>query len=258
MKGISLLNKHNVEWNAMAVINEYNADYPDEFYQFFKDINCHYIQFTPIVERFHRHPDGRYLASPSELAECQLAEFSVSPEQWGNFLCRLFDLWVKEDVGEYFIQIFDTTLANWTGQQPGVCSLARNCGHAAVMEYNGDVYSCDHFVFPEYKLGNLFSNSLLEMMYSQKQKEFSSIKTHRLPKQCKECPYLFACNGECPKNRFIKTTDGEDGLNYLCKGYRQFFEHVSPYMDFMAYQLKHDLPPANVMEWIRKGMTPYL
>lgn len=247
MQGIHLLNKHQVEWNAMAVVNDYNADYPLEFYHFFKELGCHYIQFTPIVERIHPHADGRHLAHVLQKDE-KLADFSVSPEQWGNFLCTIFDEWVKNDVGEYFIQIFDSTLANWMGAQPGVCTMAPTCGHAGVMEFNGDVYSCDHFVFPEFKLGNIYEKSLIEMMYSEKQIQFGQQKKDSLPNKCKECNYLFACNGECPKNRFLTTEDGEPGLNYLCKGYYQFFDHVAPYMDFMKKELLAERPPANVMK----------
>ena len=247
MQSIHLLNKHQVEWNAMAVVNDYNADYPLEFYHFFKELRCHYIQFTPIVERIHPHADGRHLAHVLQKEE-KLADFSVSPEQWGNFLCTIFDEWVKNDVGEYFIQIFDATLANWMGAQPGVCTMAPTCGHAGVMEFNGDVYSCDHFVFPEFKLGNIYEKSLIEMMYSEKQIQFGQQKKDSLPNKCKECKYLFACNGECPKNRFLTTEDGEPGLNYLCKGYYQFFDHVAPYMDFMKKELLADRPPANVMK----------
>lgn len=247
MQGIHLLNKHQVEWNAMAVVNDYNADYPLEFYHFFKELRCHYIQFTPIVERIHPHADGRHLAHVLQNEE-KLADFSVSPEQWGNFLCTIFDEWVKNDVGEYFIQIFDATLANWMGAQPGVCTMAPTCGHAGVMEFNGDVYSCDHFVFPEFKLGNIYEKSLIEMMYSEKQIQFGQQKKDSLPNKCKECKYLFACNGECPKNRFLTTEDGEPGLNYLCKGYYQFFDHVAPYMDFMKKELLAERPPANMMK----------
>lgn len=247
MQGIHLLNKYQVEWNAMAVVNDYNADYPLEFYHFFKELGCRYIQFTPIVERINAHADGRHLAHALQKDE-NLADFSVSPEQWGNFLCTIFDEWVKNDVGEYFIQIFDATLANWMGAQPGVCTMAPTCGHAGVMEFNGDVYSCDHFVFPEFKLGNIYEKSLIEMMYSEKQIQFGQQKKDSLPDKCKECKYLFACNGECPKNRFLTTEDGEPGLNYLCKGYYQFFDHVAPYMDFMKKELLAERPPANVMK----------
>ena len=248
MRGIALLNKHGVEWNALAVVNDFNADYPLDFYHFFKEIGCRYIQFTPIVERILPHADGRHLACPADSEEIPLADFSVTPAQWGEFLCTIFDEWVRHDVGEYFIQLFDSTLANWVGEQPGVCTLAKSCGHAGVMEYNGDVYACDHFVFPEYKLGNIRTHTLTEMMYSERQQQFGAMKRDGLPTLCRECEYLFACNGECPKNRFLRTATGEPGLNYLCEGYHRFFAHVAPYMDFMKRELLAQRPPANVMK----------
>lgn len=226
MRGINLLKKHGVEWNALAVVNDFNADYPLDFYHFFKEIECRYIQFTPIVERIIPHTDGRTLASPMDAHDAPLADFSVSPAQWGEFLCTIFDEWVKNDVGQYFIQLFDSTLANWAGVQPGVCTMARTCGHAGVMEFNGDVYSCDHFVFPEYKLGNIREKTLVEMMYSDRQQKFGTDKYDSLPGQCRRCKYLFACNGECPKNRFTVTADGEPGLNYLCEGYYLSLIHI--------------------------------
>lgn len=235
MQGINLLKKHGVEWNAMAVVNDFNADYPIDFYRFFRDeLKCEYLQFTPIVERD---------------VEGVVTDFSVTPDQWGNFLCKVFDEWVCNDMGEIFVQIFDATLANWVGEEPGVCTLAKNCGHAGAMEWNGDVYSCDHFVFPQYKLGNIRTTSLLEMMYSNEQRAFGQMKSRSLPEQCKHCDVLFACNGECPKNRFTTSADGQSGLNYLCKGYKQFFQHVKPYMDFMANELRCNRPPANVMDF---------
>ena len=231
MRGIELLKKHGVEFNIMGVVNNYNVDYPLEFYHFFKSIDCRYIQFSPIVERVNG----------------KVTSWSVDPEKWGDFLITIFDEWVKTDVGEYFIQYFDSTLANWVGQDPGVCTLARTCGHAGVMEFNGDVYSCDHFVFPEYKLGNIKDMTLTEMMYSSTQIKFGQNKFDNLPHQCKNCEVLFACNGECPKNRIIRTKDGADGLNYLCKGYYKFFKHITPYMDFMKNELLNSRSPANVM-----------
>lgn len=249
MQGIRLLNKHNVEWNALAVVNDFNADYPLEFYNFFKEIGCHYIQFTPIVERRIERNDGLSLAPGMEEGG-ELVDFSVTPEQWGKFLCTIFDEWVRHDVGTYFIQIFDATLANWAGVQPGLCSLAKECGHAGVMEFNGDVYSCDHFVYPEHRLGNINEKTITEMMYGEKQREFAKLKHELLPQQCRECPVEFACHGECPKNRFTRDKYGNPGLNYLCKGYRQFFEHVKPYMDFMKGELDAKRPPSNVMNFV--------
>lgn len=250
MNGINLLNKHGVEWNALAVVNDYNADYPIEFYRFFKQIGCKYIQFSPIVERVVKREDGLTLAPGMQGGDAGLADFSITPEQWGNFLCTIFDEWVHNDVGEYFVQLFDATLANWVGQAPGVCILAEECGHAGVMEFNGDVYSCDHFVYPEHLLGNLHTKTITEMMYSDQQNKFAKMKKQMLPQQCKECKFLFACHGECPKNRFLNDKYGNYGLNYLCKGYRQFFEHVEPYMNFMKRELENHRAPANVMKQI--------
>lgn len=250
MNGINLLNKHGVEWNALAVVNDYNADYPLEFYRFFKQIGCKYIQFSPIVERVVKREDGLTLAPGMQGGDAGLADFSITPEQWGNFLCTIFDEWVHNDVGEYFVQLFDATLANWVGQAPGVCILAEECGHAGVMEFNGDVYSCDHFVYPEHLLGNLHTKTITEMMYSDQQNKFAKMKKQMLPQQCKECRFLFACHGECPKNRFLNDKYGNYGLNYLCKGYRQFFEHVEPYMNFMKRELENHRAPANVMKQI--------
>lgn len=247
MKGIRLLNKHGVEWNALAVVNDFNVDYPLDSYHFFKEIGCHYIQFTPIVERIVTRSDGLTLA-PGMTEGGEITDFSVTPEQWGDFLCTIFDEWVRNDVGNYYVQLFDATLANWVGVTPGICSMSENCGHAGVMEYNGDVYSCDHFVYPEYKLGNLKEKTLYEMMNSAKQMEFAKNKKQRLPQQCKECKFLFACHGECPKNRFLRDRYGIPGLNYLCKGYYKFFEHVAPYMDFMKKEYEAQRPPSNVMK----------
>ena len=253
MQGIQLLKKHRVEWNAMAVVNAYNAEHPLEFYHFFRDNGCQYLQFTPIVERLTEHEDGRTLASLADDREIPLADASVTPEQWGNFLCTIFDDWVRHDVGKMFVEIFDCTLANWMGVLPGICAYSKECGHAGVMEHNGDVYSCDHFVFPEYKLGNIREQSLIDMLYGEKQQAFSRLKHTSLPRQCKECDMEFACHGECPKNRFEKDKYGEPGLNYLCQGYYQYYSHVAPYMDFMKRELLAQRPPANIMNVLKNN-----
>ncbi len=251
MRGIRLLRKHGVEWNAMAVVNDFNAGYPLEFYHFFKEMGAKYIQFAPVVERMAAHSDGRHLATLVD-QECPVADFSVSPAQWGDFLCAIFDEWVRHDVGQTYVEIFDCTLANWVGERPGICVYAKECGHAGVMEFNGDVYSCDHFVFPEYKLGNIRDKTLVEMLYGEQQRQFSCLKHATLPKQCKECEWEFACHGECPKNRFVNDRYGNPGLNYLCSGYRHFYEHVAPYMDFMKKEFMNQRPPANVMEAVKR------
>ena len=248
MQGIKLLKKHGVEWNAMAVVNAYNVNHPLEFYRFFKENGCQFLQFTPIVERLTRHEDGRTLASLADKDEISLSEASVAPEQWGYFLCAIFDEWVRKDVGKIFVEIFDCTLANWMGISPGICAYSKECGHAGVMEHNGDVYSCDHFVFPEYKLGNIRDHSLIDMLYGEQQQEFSRLKHSSLPRQCKECDMEFACHGECPKNRFMKDKYGDSGLNYLCPGYYHYYQHVAPYMDYMKQELMSQRPPSNIMK----------
>lgn len=250
MHGIRLLNKHHVEWNAMAVVNAYNADHPLEFYHFFKEHGCQYLQFTPIVERLTAHSDGRTLASLADQTDIPVADFSVTAEQWGTFLCTIFDEWVRRDVGSIFVEIFDCTLANWMGVAPGICSYSTHCGHAGVMEHNGDVYSCDHFVFPTYKLGNIRDHTLIEMLYGEQQQAFSRLKHASLPRQCKECDMEFACHGECPKNRFLHDRYGNPGLNYLCRGYYQYYTHVAPYMDLMKRELLAQRPPANIMHML--------
>lgn len=251
MQGIKLLKKHGVEWNAMAVVNAYNANHPLEFYRFFKENGCQFLQFTPIVERLTRHEDDRTLASLADKDEISLSEASVAPEQWGYFLCAIFDEWVRKDVGKIFVEIFDCTLANWMGISPGICAYSKECGHAGVMEHNGDVYSCDHFVFPEYKLGNIRDHSLIDMLYGEQQQEFSRLKHSSLPRQCKECDMEFACHGECPKNRFMKDKYGDSGLNYLCLGYYHYYQHVAPYMDYMKQELMAQRPPSNIMKVIQ-------
>lgn len=251
MQGIKLLKKHGVEWNAMAVVNAYNANHPLEFYRFFKENGCQFLQFTPIVERLTRHEDGRTLASLADKDEISLSEASVAPEQWGYFLCAIFDEWVRKDVGKIFVEIFDCTLANWMGISPGICAYSKECGHAGVMEHNGDVYSCDHFVFPEYKLGNIRDHSLIDMLYGEQQQEFNRLKHSSLPRQCKECDMEFACHGECPKNRFMKDKYGDSGLNYLCPGYYHYYQHVAPYMDYMKQELMSQRPPSNIMKVVQ-------
>ncbi len=243
MDGIRLLNKHGVEWNGMATVNAYNVKHPLEFYHFFKEIGCRYIQFAPIVERKHQAHLSHLLDTHPSL----LTEESITPADWGNFLCTIFDEWVHHDVGEYFVEIFDCILANWVGEAPGICIFGTECANVGVMERNGDLYSCDHFVFPEFKLGNIQEASLVSMFYGKKQQEFAQLKSHRLPRQCQECEFLFACHGECPKNRFVCDRYGNPGLNYLCEGYHHFFAHVAPYMEWMKHEYLAGGAPANIM-----------
>ena len=255
MRAAYLLEKHGVEWNAMAVVHAANAGDGRTFYRFFRDMGCRYLQFTPVVERRVSRPDGLSLApgmtgwaADADEARRQTTPETVTPGQWGQFLCDVYDEWVQRDVGRVFVQLFDATLANWAGEPPGICALSARCGHAAVMESGGDVYSCDHFVFPEHRLGNIAQTPLATLLYGEQQQRFGRIKHDALPRQCRECPYLFACHGECPKNRFVCDSYGQPGLNYLCAGYRQFFSHVAPDMDYMKNELDHGRAPANIMQ----------
>ena len=254
MRGIELLKKHCVEFNTMSVINNYNARYPLEVYCFLKELGSKYLQFSPVVERIAIGEKLSLQTPESERQNVKIAEWSVAPEQFGDFYIKIFDEWVKKDVGETFVQLFDATLAGFVGVEPGVCYFAKRCGHAAVMEFNGDVYSCDHFVFPEHRLGNIYQTPFLTMMLSEQQVAFGE-KKRMLPTQCLECKFLSVCNGECPKNRFVSTKEGEPNVNYLCEGYKSFFSHVEPYMRFMAKELTANRPPANVMKWDYKDFS---
>jgi uncharacterized protein len=231
MNAIELLNKYDVMWNAMATVNHLTADEPQRFYRFFRGIGCQFLQFTPVVERIHG----------------EITDYSVSPDQWGRFLCGVYDEWVLQDIGQLYVQLFDATLANWVGESPGLCSMSPLCGRCAAMESNGDVYSCDHFVFPEYLLGNIRTSTLTSMLYGERQQQFGRNKQALLSRQCRECPFLFACHGECPRNRFVSDCYGESHHNYLCDGYRQYFEHVAQDMDFMKSELEAGRAPANLM-----------
>ena len=254
MKGLELLVKHKVEFNTMSVLHDYNVLYPLEIYRFLKDVGSRYMQFTPIVERIATNASDEKLKllSGSDQSDNILAPWSVKALDYGRFLCSVFDDWVVQDVGKYYVPVFDSILANYVGKMPSICVHAETCGHAGAIEHNGDLFACDHYVFPEYKLGNIHSDSLISMMYSPRQTAFGQAKRDALPQYCRQCEYLFACNGECPRNRIIMTPTGEPGLNYLCNGLRLFYRHVAPYMDFMVEELANERPPANVMAWARE------
>lgn len=252
MAGIKVLKKHSVEFNTMTVVQHHNSHHPLEVYHFLKEVGSGFMQFIPIVERINQPGEApsHDLASPHKNnAETIVTDWSVEAAQFGQFMCAIFDEWVRHDVGKYYVQMFDEALASWVGMGSNICIFGEECGTALAIEHNGDLYSCDHFVYPENRLGNIMEDPLISMINSPQQMQFGRDKLTTLPQYCLDCEVRFACNGECPKNRFIKTPDGEEGLNYLCAGYKQYFTHVAPYMRFMAGQLKQQQPPANVMDW---------
>ena len=253
MHGMELLKKHQVNFNTLTVVNRKSTQHALEIYHFLKQTGSGFIQFIPIVERKAKDVTEKeiQLVDPNYPGEADVTEWSVIPEEYGKFLISIFDEWVRHDVGRQFVQIFDATLANWVGEYPGLCVFSETCGDAMVMEYNGDLYSCDHFVYPEYKLGNIMNRNIIEMVGSETQVKFGQDKLNKLPQYCLDCEYRFACHGECPKHRFTLTPDSEPGLNYLCKAYKMFFNHVHPYMQYMGDELAAKRPPANVMAWVK-------
>jgi len=252
MRGIETLKRNGVEFNTLTTVHRGNADHPLKVYRFLKENGSGFMQFIPIVERISNQAtaDGLQLISPSFAGSAKVAPWSVEPRQFGRFLCAIFDEWVRNDVGRYFVQLFDVGLEMWSGMEASLCVFRKQCGAALAMEHSGDLYSCDHFVYPENRLGNIMESPLAELVDSEQQRKFGADKETMLPKYCRECDVRFACNGECPKHRFLTTPDGEPGLNYLCAGYKMLFHHVDPYMQFMARELAAQRPPANVMRWI--------
>jgi uncharacterized protein len=251
MRGVRLLQKHGVEFNTLATVHRANMNEPLAVYRFLKEIGSRYLQFLPIVERAAENPtpEGLTLVTASFAEAAHVTEWSVEPLAYGKFLTAIFDEWVRNDVGQIFVQIFDVSLENWLGITPSLCVFRETCGGAMAIEHTGDVYSCDHFVYPNYHLGNLASTSLRAMVSSERQQVFGTAKRDTLPEYCRQCDVRFACHGECPKHRFLITPQGEAGLNYLCAGYKHFFHHIDPYMQFMAAELRAGRPPRNVMAW---------
>lgn len=251
MKGVELLVKHRTEFNTLSAVNDYNAQYPEEVYRFLKSIGSRYMQFLPVVEWIDpaAKPGELTIMSPKTGKMAEVTDWTVDPDDYGNFLIRIFDQWVRHDVGDYFVVTFDSVLSNWMKVPPPVCTAAETCGNAVVVEYNGDVYACDHYVFPEFKLGNISEKSLLTLMNGPFLQQFGRDKRNSLPACCRNCHFLDLCNGECPKNRILSTPRGETGLNYLCAGFKKFYKHTEPYFDFMARELQNQRPPSNVRKW---------
>lgn len=257
MRGMDTLKRNGVEFNTLTTVHAGNADHPLEVYRFLKENGSGYMQFIPIVERIAHQvtSDGLQLISPDFSGAARVAPWSVEPRQFGRFLCAIFDEWVRNDVGRYYVQLFDVSLETWSGMEASLCVFRKKCGAALAIEHSGDLYSCDHFVYPKNRLGNIMDSPMAELAGSEQQREFGDAKESTLPKYCRECDVRFACNGECPKHRFLTTPDGEAGLNYLCAGYKMFFRHVDPYMRFMAAELAAQRAPANVMRWIAAEQT---
>ncbi len=259
IRGIGLLYSAGVEFNTMSTVNKASEGRGLEVYQFLKSIGSHYMQFMPVLEhvKYPLDKNGKpvkgarlFIVDPHE-SGAQIAPWSVSDVGFGKFMCDIFDYWVRNDVGRYYVNQFDATLANWYGVQPGTCVYAETCGGNSVIEHNGDLYPCDHFVYPKYLLGNITEKSISDMMSSDLQVKFGIDKRNSLPSKCRRCEWLFTCHGECPKHRFNSTEAGETGLNALCTGYKMFYSHVAPYMDFMKDLLNEEKAPAGVIPWAR-------
>jgi serine-type anaerobic sulfatase-maturating enzyme len=239
MRGLSYLKQHGVEWNALVTLNQANVDQPLEVYRFLRDeCGAKFIQFIPIVERL----PGNGVSCASEVTSR-----SVSAQQYGQFLIDVFEEWVRHDIAEVYVQMFDVALANWYGEPAGLCVFSKTCGTALALEHNGDLYSCDHFLEPAYRLGNINQTHMIELVASDQQLKFGQDKFDTLPQYCLACDVRFACHGGCPKDRFVTTPDGEPGLNYLCAGYKMFFQHIDQPLQLMVRLLRQNRAPAELM-----------
>ncbi|MFP4661993.1 MAG: anaerobic sulfatase maturase [Halanaerobiales bacterium] len=234
ISGIELMKKYNVDFNILCVINDINSDHPVEVYNHFKEIGTNYIQLIPIVEVMNDKGN--------------VSTRSVEPGKYGRFLISVFDQWVRNDLGEVYIQIFEEAVTAWSGYRPNLCVFSETCGNAEVMEHNGDIYSCDHFVFPEYKLGNLLDQPLLEMIQSAKQKKFGQDKLDTLADKCRHCEVNFICHGGCPKNRIVPINNDDKKLNYLCEAYKMFFNYIDPFMKEIVNSLKKRQSPVLIKD----------
>lgn len=242
LHAISILQEVEADFNTMSTINKESEGKGLEVYHYLKSIGSRFMQFMPVMEHIK---DGRIV--PPDTPDAQMAPWSVSDVGFGKFMCDIFDEWIRTDVGKYFIGHFDAALARWCGMQPGTCAYAETCGGNAVIEHNGDVYVCDHYVYPEYKLGNIQTNSLRAMLTSERMIRFGISKRTALPDKCRSCRWRELCNGECPKHRFSSSEKGEKGLSALCRGYEMFHEHTAPYMLKMRQLLSEGKSPALIM-----------
>jgi uncharacterized protein len=257
MKTLKQFKAHRVEFNTLTCVTRQNAAHALEIYEFLKNTGSTFLQFIPIVER---KPDdaaarlGLKLGLPPDLAAAdtddRVMPWTVQPRQFGEFLTTIFDQWVRRDVGHVFVQIFDVMLNAWMNLPPPLCVFSERCGESMILEHNGDLYACDHFVYPDHRLGNILETPMAQMAHSAQQKQFGANKADKLPARCRACDLLFACHGECPKHRFLKTPEGEPGLNWLCEGYTLFLHHIAPYMRTMTQLLRNNRPAADIMAMI--------
>lgn len=258
MEGVRALQRHGVEFNALACVGRETAHRPLDVYRFFRDAGIRYVQFTPIVEReadAETKAGDLWLARPSVLdgpePNTQVTPWTVEPESYGDFLIAIYEEWVRRDVGSMFVMNFEWALTVWLGEPSPVCIFARQCGRAVAMEHDGSVFACDHYVYPEYRLGNILTNDLLPMVEGSVASGFGPHKERTLPRYCQECDVKEACWGGCPKHRFAVTPDGEPGLHYLCAGYKKFFRHIRKYLRAMGTLIENDLPASHVMEAVK-------
>ena len=234
-----MLRRHGVPFNVLCVVNRVNARKPLDVYRFLKnEIRAREIQFIPCVEPKDFQHTAPQKGDPGTLPlqdspaahpghpDSVVMEWSVDPDDWGYFLCKVWDDWYRRDIGKVFVNHFETAVAQWKGLDAQLCIYHEFCGKGVALEHDGNLYSCDHYVYPEYKLGNILETSSSRLVFSDEQNKFGFAKFNSLPRQCKECDFLFACNGECPKNRVIRTRDGEAGLNYLCSGLQKYWRHI--------------------------------
>jgi len=256
--GLKLLQKYGVEYNVMACVARETAIKPLNVYHFFKNEGVEFIQFSPIIERL---PDddsiacGLHLAGPASLDKKEqntaVTEWTVFPDHYGDFLIAIYEEWVRNDVGKVFVMNFEWAMNAWLGNPSPVCIHANQCGRSLVIEHNGDIYACDHCVYPQYKLGNIVFDDLLSMVDKSLQSGFGVAKKTALPKWCQDCDVLAACRGGCPKHRFAQTIDGQPGLHYLCEGYRKFFLHIRKYLRVMTQLLEYGYPASMVMDAVK-------
>lgn len=251
MKALETLKRHGTPFNTLTVVHRRNSLEPGRMFSFLKETGSRHWQFIPVVERVASQGAG-LAAPPREDATEEVTPWSVRPADYGRFLIEIFERWVTHDVGRIQVQLFEAALANWLGAPADYCWFSKDCGGSLALEHNGDLYSCDHFVYPEYRLGNILETPMKEQVFSERQHAFGKAKSSTLPRQCRECSMQFACHGECPKRRFLTTQDGEPGLNYLCEGYLQFFNYIEPYMKVMVQLLHEGQPPARIMELIAR------